>query len=322
MRDAPSFGAHLDVTKEFERYVMKSIVAYLGLRDASLSRKKTIQSLQKFTTTLVVLSPLAFMDVSYAAGLVFQDGFEDGTANRWSEDSGRNKCTVVRTALDGKAPQNGSYMLQCNWNGVVAWNDPASYETVALKSWNYSSEFLIRAWVRAGADVDHKFGSKWLRLYSSGAVNSFILDGQMEGSGGPIYSNIEKVDGVTVNYNNYGGASLGDTAWHKIELYFKQGLSNNAIVRVWVDGSLEHQKTGFSSNPGNKWYPLYLMSNWSSNTPEWEHDANNHVYWDNIEVYSDSGSGATGLMSDASIDDGSGGDQTTPNPPQSLRVVQ
>ncbi len=48
------------------------------------------------------------------------------------------------------------------------------------------------------------------------------------------------------------------------------------------------------------------MSNWS-NMPGWEHGANNHIYWDDIEMYTDTGVGGTGQMSDASIQGGSPG---------------
>ena len=37
--------------------------------------------------------------------------------------------------------------------------------------------------------------------------------------------------------------------------------------------------------------------------PGWEHDANNHVYWDDFEIYSDATNGTpvTGNLSDASV---------------------
>lgn len=251
--------------------------------------------------------------ISISATRVFYDGSESGNTNLWSQVDYRNKCTSVTAPLDGGAgPYSGSRMIRCNWDGVAAWNSAESYEALSL-TWNYTNEFLIRLWVRSDSDVDAKFGSKWLRLYNQG-VNSFIMDGQMEQAGGPIYSNIESVDGSNTNYNNWGSAPLGNQSWHKVEIYVKHGVSNDAIFRVWVDGNLQHQKTGFSSNPANKWYPLIFVSNWSDNGPTWEHDTNNHTYWDDIEIFSDStgGTAATGSMSDATVTVGGGGGDTTP----------
>jgi len=290
---------------------MKPTTFTLSLRDFSPSFNAIAKQMQLPTLMLLVLSILALAETSYAAGQVFFDDLEDGTVNKYSPVDFRNLCKNVSTAIDGGSPHGGSRMLQCNWNGVVAWNDPASYDTVSIKSWNYNNEFLIRLWVRADMDVDSKFGSKWLRLYNQG-INSFIQDGQMEQPNGPIYSNIESVDGSVTNYNKWGSAPLGDRKWHKVEIYVKQGVSSNAVFRVWVDGSLQYEKTGVSSNPSNKWYPLILVSNWSNNGPEWAHDANNHTYWDDIEIYSDTGSGSIGNMSDATIT--SSGSQTLTPP--------
>ena len=125
----------------------------------------------------------------------------------------------------------------------------------------------------------------------------------MEQTGGPIYTNIESVDGSSTNYNNWGSMPIGNGSWHRVEIYMKAATGNAAVMRVWVDGVLQHEKTGFSSNPANKWYPIIIVSNWSKNGPEWEHDTTNHTYWDEFEVFSDStgGTSATGSMADGSV---------------------
>jgi hypothetical protein len=87
---------------------------------------------------------------------------------------------------------------------------------------------------------------------------------------------------------------------------------------VWIDGGLKQEATHIVTvAPGHQWGPLYLMSNWSNN-PGWEHGASNHVYWDDIEVYTDAGSGGSGNMSDATISAGSGDAQ--PAAPKNLTV--
>ena len=193
-----------------------------------------VKGVCRLAVAVILLSPLMPIKSSYAAGRVFFDDFEDGTTNKWAQADFRNKCAVVNSAIDGGSPRSGTRMARCNWNGTVAWNDPAAYESSALNSWSYSTEFLIRVWVRADADVDHKFGNKRFRLFFNGGVNDYFWDGQMERSGGPIYSNIGTVDGVTGNFNNYGSAPIGDGLWHKVEVYFKVGLGGTSIMRTWV----------------------------------------------------------------------------------------
>ena len=78
-------------------------------------------------------------------------------------------------------------------------------------------------------------------------------------------------------------------------------INSQQLLKVWQDGSLKQSLSNLVTiSPGAKWYPLYLMSNWSNN-PGWSHDANNHVYWDNVEIFSDRGSGASGSMADGTI---------------------
>ncbi len=269
---------------------------------------------------LVVTSLALFnleVEVASAATRVFYDDFESGNTSQWSQGGSNDKCTNVSTAIDGNSPHEGSHMMQCNWNGTVAWNDPASYSSAVLGSWSYTNEFLIRMWVRADNDVDHKFGSKWIRITGNYPTNSFIADGQMEQAGGPIYTNIECLDGTCNNWYNYGSGLIGNTQWHKLEFYSKGG--SGSIFRIWVDDNLEWEKTGFSSS--QKWNELNIMSNWSDNGPEWAHDANNHIYWDNFEIYSDSTSGTpatSGTLANGDIAVSGTPDTQPPTSPTSL----
>jgi hypothetical protein len=187
-----------------------------------------------------------------------------------------------------------------------------------LPSWNYSKEFLIRLWIRYASDVDHTAGGKLLRMYPPSGLDSFYLAAQMEQSGTPLFSYWELINGQP-GPEFWGDSSpMGDTHWHKIEIYVKHNTpgATDGTVKVWLDGSLKQQGANIVSvAPGDHWYPLYLMSNWSSN-PGWEHDAANHTYWDDVEVYTDLGTGATGTMSDATIRAAK-----SPSTPTNLRVV-
>jgi hypothetical protein len=286
-----------------------------------------VKGIYHLVIALTLLSLLAVVDSSYAAGRVFYDGFEDGTTNAWAQDDFRNKCTVVTSSLDGHAgPHNGSRMARCNWNGIVAWNDQAAVETLQLSNWTYSSEILIRFYVRTDADVDKIVGSggKYLRVgvNSGGTSNTnwalHALEGQQMGA---FFGETNQIGGTYWG----GGSHAADGNWHKVEFYIKQSASAG-VIRMWEDDVLLWQGTGNTQfNPGGTWADLHIMSNWSGAPGCCDHDANNHAYWDEFEIYSDTGTGATGSMSDATISNGSGSNgssgQTVPTAPQNAQVV-
>ena len=260
---------------------------------------------------IIVLALMLTGSELHAAGRVFTDGFEDGTTNKWATHGFHGRCTVVSSAFDGLAGvHSGTKMAQCNWNGVVAWND-SQESLVLVADWTYSSETLLRWWARYDADVDYKAGAK---LYRIGASENSIGGAQNEqGTGATIYMNWYNAASQQLGPIFWGGGpALRDNQWHKYEMYFKNG-TGNAIIRVWIDGTQIYNQTTATSDTGG-WSPFHMMSNWTTN-PGWEHDGNNHVYWDDFEIYSDTGSGATGLMSDGSITTGGG---TSPTAPSSL----
>jgi hypothetical protein len=256
--------------------------------------------------------------VAFAATRVFYDGFESGNTNLWDFA----ECPVVSAGLDGTSPYTGSNMIRCNWDGVAEWFDPNATLEMTLGAWPYTNEMFLRTWVREDADVDATIGSKLMRLGFMGPDTTYMG-----------CQNEHGIDATMFMYWETATAQLGETywggedrcktpVWHKWEIYIKHD-SNNAdgIVRVWWDGAQIWQAVNTNTNTsGAHWYPLNVMSNWSSN-PGWEHDANNHVYWDDVEIYSDATSGtlAVGLMSDASIH-ATGGDTIPPTAPVGLGV--
>jgi hypothetical protein len=259
-----------------------------------------------------------------AAGRVFFDDFESGNTSKWGSDGSRTKCTPVRSSVDGTAVKNGSFMLECNWNGAVAWDNVNSVTTLSLSSFSYSKEFLLRFWVRYASDVDRAAGNKLLKIASASGNSDFILNGAAESSGGQMVSFFPMLAGAQGPTFWGDGSGFADGKWHEVEIYVKHnsdGQSDGAF-KVWQDGKAKQTLTNIRTVTGNdKWYPLYLMSNWSSN-PGWEHDAANHAYWDDVEIYSDTASGASGSMSDGSIS-ASGSPQTpvtTPAPPSGVQI--
>lgn len=256
---------------------------------------------------MLILVCLLTQRPAFSAGIALVDGFESGSVNApWSKDGARNMCSVTWRALDGGTPHSGNSMLICNWNGTVPWDDPNAYTTLVLpqSTWRYQSEFFIRLWLRYDQDVTHSYGGKVLRLDPNDKLDSFYIIAQMNSPGGPAQCVWELLNGA--QGPSYWGAqtSLGDHSWHKVEIYVRASAQHDGIARVWIDGSLRQEVTNaVTVTAGRSWGPLYLMSNWSNN-PGWDHGANNHVYWDDIEVYTDMANGASGRMSDASISGG------------------
>jgi hypothetical protein len=168
--------------------------------------------------------------------------------------------------------------------------------------------------------VDRKAGAKLFRMYSPGLGDSFYIGAQMETPNTTLFAYWEEIAGQPGPEFWGDSSSLGDGQWHKMEIYVKHNTPGvaNGTVRVWQDGAVKQQATNIVTiATGDHWYPIYLMSNWSNN-PGWEHDANNHVYWDEFEIYSDNGTGGVGSLSDASI--GVGG-STAANTPQNARIL-
>lgn len=257
-----------------------------------------------------ICASVFYAPVAHAQSRVFADDFEDGTTDLWEKDGGRDKCSVVATAVDGGAVHGGARMAECNWNGLVEWSDPEAYTTLTLSSWDYTSELLVRFWVRYSSDVDHTAGGKLFRLDANNFMESYYLAGQMEARGGPLFSYWEWVNGKAGPLFWGDDTPFGDGAWHKIEIYVRASEVKGGILRVWQDGMVKQEETGIVTiAAGHHWYPLYVMSNWSNN-PGWEHDDNNHVYWDDFEIYSDAASGTpmAGALADAtaSVQDNTG----------------
>ena len=228
---------------------------------------------------------------------IFHDGFEDGTADSLGQDGERDKCIVVGTALDGVAgPFAGGKMASCNYNGTVLWNDPAAFETLILDTSDYTNELFIRVRLRADLDLDRSCGSptKVLRFFVQ------------EPSYCDLYGTIWCADGLRnegvaageqmITY--WGGRDSAGSSdeWHTVEYYVDHATG---AVRVWHDAVLVRDDTFAPGFGGSRWHPLYLASNWAD-----EHDAANHVYFDEIEVFTDSSAGApsTGDLADASVE--------------------
>jgi hypothetical protein len=265
-------------------------------------------------STRTVLALVLGLAVSLPAGAsassrIFFDNFDSGAPTGWST----TKCAAVTRATDGGAPRAGTHMMQCGWNGTLDWTNPDKLHDVALDSWSYQNEFLVRLWFRYDQNVDHAPGSKQMRI-GFGAADEVFFACQMEqGTGATLLV-------APNNLPTFWGSSAGkcgDNKWHKLEVYVKDNTTgSDGVLRVWVDGNMIREWRNPSGTIGGKRIGLNLPSNWSNN-PGWAHDALNHVYFDDVEIYSDMGTGATGSMADASI---TVGGSTGVQQPRNLRV--
>ncbi len=228
---------------------------------------------------------------------MFHDGFEDGTTDQLAQDGSRDRCKVVGRSTDGVAgPFDGNHMARCNYNGTVPWNDPAAFETLVVDTSDYTNELFVRVRLRADVSLDRSCGSptKVLRFFVQ------------EPSYCDLYTTIWCADGLRnegvaagdqmVTY--WGGNDSAGTsdAWHTVAYYLDHATGG---VRVWHDGVLVRDDTFAAGFGGSRWHPLYLASNWAD-----EHDATNPVYFDEVEVFTDSTAGepSTGNLADATVE--------------------
>lgn len=275
---------------------------------------------------ILLLALLAFGLVAQAAGRVFYDGFEDGTTNAWSPGSSSGyyaKCDVVSTALDaGVGPYAGTKMARCNWDGTAGTFGHRSQEMIKA-GWSKTRESFIRWKIRVDSDVDNKPGSKLFR--APGNISFAAIQFEL-GSSASLFSTIFKSNNQQIGSTNWGcGGPFRDGAWHEIEIYLNESTSgaSDGTVRIWVDGSLCWEATSVNTDDpegSSYWADFHMMSNWSITEPGWDHDANNHVYWDEFEIYSDTGTGGSGSMSAGTMTQGAGG--LLPGPTNYRRVPQ
>jgi hypothetical protein len=270
-----------------------------------LSLARTAKGIKHLTLALILLSPLVVVNLSYAAGRVFYDGFEDGTTNKWLPFDLRPKCPVVTASVDGVlGPYAGTRMARCNAASGM------TYETLHLLT-TYNDELFLR--VRFRRDQDMNAAQKTIRFYQQGPYHDMF-----EICGHPQNANNNAGnpnDNPNDYFPTYWGEAPGDNtnlpnSWHKIEYYIRQ---STGTFKVWHDGILIRNDSGYDY-VGVKWTHFYLASNGDAT------DGNEHTYYDEFEVFSDLGTGASGQMSDATISSGSGS-QTVPNPPQNAQVT-
>lgn len=248
--------------------------------------------------------------VSSAAGRVFYDGFEDGTADAWTADIfNPTKCSIVTTSVDGvQGTYAGTYMAQCNYQTNGDW------PTMLLTTSDYTNELFLRMRLRLDENVnrtgtlngsDGPAAFKLLRYYHNGSPyhDLFPIAGHNQTGFNTCWNANDSDAGC--EYGQGGGAgetSQDSSTWHEMEYYINQSAGT---IKVWHDGTLVVNTTGHDFG-GRKWTSFSVQSNGESSAT----DNTNNWYLDDFEVYSDNGTGGTGSMSDGTITQ-DGGDGTT-----------
>lgn len=250
-----------------------------------------------------------------AASRVVHDTFEQYAAGATSSNG---DCNVVSLSRDGVAgPYEGSKMAECNWDGIrkaANWADPLADLGMSY-TFDFNSEYLVRMHFRTDNDVDRQEGSKYGRLGDNGGSWSCFHHSQDRLNMAWFSGNTQI--GSTFWGNN--GPFCTRDKWHTISYYIR--LGSNGVIRIFFDGANVTEFNGNVTKSANG-SPLNIMSNWSINGPSWAHDANNHIYWDKIEIFSDQGTGANGSFADNSV--GGGDTAALPPPlgaPSNLKVI-
>lgn len=246
-----------------------------------------------------------------AAGRVFYDDSEAGNTNLWNQDASRPKCTSVTTAADGlQGPFAGSWMIRCNDNGSTG-----VWETLASPSFSMTNEVLYRYRVRPDSNhastggSTHKIGRVFYFTGDSATyVDVFSMFASV-GSGNGMYNDMI-LDGNRQGGSLYWGDAVGDDTanpanWHTIMYYMNKATG---VGKVWHDGILvrNHSSEPNINGEVGETGDFYITSNWED-----AHDATNYVYFDNVEIFTDAGTGGVGSMSDGTMTQGEGGGSTS-----------
>ncbi len=274
----------------------------------------------------LVIGFLVASDAS-AAGRVFYDGWESGNTNLWSQDAPNEKCSAVTTAADGLAgTRSGSYMARCNWESDGNSAGVGTQTAMVLNDMaSYTNEVMYRFWIRRDASLNGGTGPKIARFGNSATfldlqVDNNPIDGAITGAFSGYNTSSE------VWLGTYWGdiSHAGDRAWHKIEVYIYEHASNG-IIRLWEDDVLQKEVTGYTLTQSGfysytpSWTTFLMGSNWSASEGCCAHDAVNYLYWDDFEIYTDTGTGGAGSLSAGTMTQG-GSDTIPPAAPTGLSV--
>ena len=247
------------------------------------------------------------------------------TANGyWQSDSGRLAPDVVSSSLDGvTGPHSGTKMCRLNYDTLrgTTLNEYTSIQQNP-SGISYTNELFYRYWIRF--DADHGISppgteAKFARIFTTSPVYNDVFYDFAGSPSAPEFDLVVLVNGGYIGGKTYISTPTAFTQWQKMEMYLN---FSTGTLRVWLNGNQVFTTSGANLSAG-RWLDFYPQSNWGAvNNDGYRNGSNNHMYFDDLEIFSDVGTGATGLMSNASIQAGSGGGDTTPpTNPSSLSAI-
>jgi len=270
---------------------------------------------------LVVLLGVSINQAFAAGGRVFYDGFESGSfAAGWADGYADGAGIIDPAGNQGHdntvLPVAGQRQMEC-WYGTSGTN--TWYCRFIPIDTLYTNEVFVRIWVRLDQDVQSDQGSMahLIRFYGEGSggatevVTSILGGGNVLFQTDAVWQSVWPSNSpVTTPFN----PGIGDRKWHKYEQYI-----NNAthVYKIWQDDVL---LASMSEPQITVHFPAFLpLHNWGSPKPT---DNNTHVYFDEVEVFSDLGTGGSGSMANGDITQGGGPppDTTPPAAPTGVTI--
>ena len=242
---------------------------------------------------IILLFLISIAVNSYAASRVFYENFDDGNANEFDTAT----ADVVTTS-----PHSGSYCGRANWQTD---GDNQSTSNFVKSSWSYTNETFIRFWVKIDPNCYESIGTlenaKVMRLSWDGENSDYTMTLQDDTNG--TYHDSWYVNGSFV-LNCYSSGTLSPGTWHKVEIYIKHDTDgSDGVIKIWTDDVLNNNScypyNGDTYDGDEYWYPFHFPSNWTRT--DGEDPEPNYIYIDDVEIYSDQGTGATGSMADGTI---------------------
>jgi hypothetical protein len=253
-----------------------------------------------------------------AAGRVFYDGFESGSfGSGWADGYADGPGIIPPAGNKGHdnlvLPIAGQRQMEC-WY-IMPDNWYCKYIPISSL---YANEIFVRVWVRLDQDVQTDQGSMshLIRFYGEGSGGATQVVTSLLGGGGTVLFQTDAIwnsvwpSGSPIRMPFLPG--LGDRKWHKYEQYIN---NTTHVYKIWQDDVL---MGSLSTSNINVHFPAFLpLHNWGSPKPT---DNNTHVYFDEVEVFSDLGTGGSGSMANGDITQGGSTSTTAPPAPTNLRV--
>lgn len=231
----------------------------------------------QFAALLLLLMPA----LASAQGRVFYEP-GDGSSKAVTD------CVPTTTSRDGVAHRGGS-ALECGWDGTRGWQDSAKTRELELSAVPMTAELFADAWFRVDADVDRVAGSKLMR-FSFGAADVIIACQFEQQPDATLFMSV----GGQPSFWGGTAASRCREGWQRLRVYMSRTL-----IRLWLGDVLLREWAGAFNVNGM----VAFVSNWSDNAG-WSHDAANHVYWQGVQVFSDTGTGGVGSMREGTMTQG------------------